>query len=224
MIEHFILVRYEKKELNVADKLCPQLSPRRFEIQKYLYAGCLRQIKEFYPNATIHVLTNEIGSRSDVTYHVINDLPTCNLSKLYIYGLIDKPAMFLDCDVEICKPFEEQHLPADVPFNVYKTYKDKKINNYKHYNTGVVWIPNPSNKIVQELIEINNKHFSDPTLWLYNDEYPVSYYIFIKQLTMREHKEVNSLIAQEDATNAQTIHYSFQKEKLLDKLKNRIKV
>jgi hypothetical protein len=224
MIENFILVRYDKKELNIADKLCTQLSPRRFEIQRYLYAGCLKQIKKFYPKATIHVLTNKADSTPGVIYHVMETLPTNNLSKLQIFGLLEKPAMFIDCDVEICKLFEPHHLPTNIPFNVYKTYNDAKITFYKHYNTGVVWIPNPSKTIVQELITINQQHFSDPSMWLYNDEYPISYYIHNKRLQMKEYREVNCLIAQEDATDAQTIHYSFQKEQLLQKLRSKIKL
>ena len=233
MINDFLIVQYHKEPNAVdlyANSINRSMEPDRFETHKKLTSRIIYQIKSFYPRANIHVLTNETGTLP-VVYHVMKDLPLNNLCKLFIYGILDRPCMFVDSDIMLVKPFEPKHVDTDNEFLLYSSYKPEGYSeNYPHYNTGVVWINKPSCRIVDELLRINQT-YDDPYKWHYNDEYPVSRYVFDKNMKMYQGNDVNvyrSLVCDLEHMKGfdryQSIHYAVPKKLLLKELVGRLKL
>lgn len=176
-IKNFILTRYTRDNFDNA----PLSEKNKIEklnmndwdhVQELLFKQQIKQLKKIYPNCSIHVITNnpEIKSYKNINVHLIE----CNsnhLCKLFAYGLLKEPSMYIDNDIIINKKFEEKHLPFENPFNFYMKsmpYNVQDLSPKKlpvlmdhHYNGGIIWIPKPSSEIRDEIIELHKKYFSD---------------------------------------------------------------
>ena len=175
--------------------------------QRDLFDRSVTRIQKLYPKAHIHVLTNEEGCNTDmITYHHMGFVSN-HICKFQIYGLLTEPAMYVDCDVMIIRPFEERHL-AGAPFNCFTadggvdlqqfTPKKLPIKTVTFYNAGLIWIPGPNKTIVDELQQIHEEYFNDIDFqrnhnkWSYSDEYSLSYYIAKHGLKMNLFWDVNA--------------------------------
>jgi hypothetical protein len=182
------------------------------------HALTLKRIRELYPETKIHVLTNEEPERATgVTYHV---LPTerNGYCKLEMFSMIDGPCMFVDNDVLLVRRFTEEELPDDAPFNVYTLCPEQLRENmppilkeFRHYNTGVVWLPRHDDRIVSAL-NLAKERFRHvyKNGWV-NDEFPISYVIQELGLKMSLFDAVNkyrSDIKACDIGSYQSVHYT----------------
>jgi len=178
----------------------------------------IKRIRQLYNESKIHIITDSLEVAIDGVYwHYMPEIEKNNYAKLFIFGLLNEPAVYLDNDVILLRRFKKEELPLDSPFNLYTQYKeeDKKRVlehglgvNYNHYNTGVVWIPNPSRKITDELILLKDRFDIYNNGWT-NDEYPISFYVHVHNLKMIESEKVNkyrSLVSK--ISNEQSIHYT----------------
>lgn len=184
------------------------------------------QIKSFYPDARIHLMTNTADPIDGVILHYF-DFESNHSSKFYLYGLLDVPAMYLDVDIVLLKPFKADHLVTESPFNLYcvsffndlqkMSRKPLPVKTNKVLNAGIIWIPRPSKQITQELIDIHTEYFSDVNYmlnqgnWPCVDEYALAVYIEKHSLKMNMSSEVNrsrhSLRDLVEAKQCQTVHY-----------------
>lgn len=106
----------------------------------------LLQIHSMYKYATTHIITNLNNikiNHNKVALHYFPKMKGHWGDKLRAYGLLDKPAMYLDTDVLLVKPFQASHLETNCDFRVYRNCGH--FNGFKHdwYNNGIVWIKNP---------------------------------------------------------------------------------
>lgn len=218
MIDDFILIKYKSKT-NPA-------------LQEKLFWLMTRQLRIFYPQAKINVLTDEVGADPRLIYHV-NPIENNHMSKLQLFGLLDRPAMYLDCDLLIVRPFQTDELPLSLPFHVYRTvtqpnWKILPQFDYPHHNNGVIWIPRPSQKLTKELIDLKEKHFADKKLYLNNDEFVTNRYIHDMGWKMNLGTSVNIfrvwLQNKLDIDNCQSVHYVLAKESLEFDIQSRIKL
>lgn len=210
-IKNFILFYYNKSYVNIEHK--------RYFSQTPLMFKCIKnQIKFFYPNSYIHVLTNcKLEEERMVVYHFNNNLSGLN-DKLETYGLLNEAAMYVDLDIILTRPFSQEHLQTSHSFNLYREYTEENCKQltpsqkkYTHYNSGVVWIPEPSQKLKNELVEISKSINS----YRENDEYAVSYYVHDKKWQMRTNDQVNVIRNDfKNITNAQSIHYTGREREL----------
>jgi len=197
-----------------------------------MFNTMLDQLSFLYPQANIHVLTNENEKNfGKIVWHFRPNLEENHGAKLELYGLIDKPAMYIDNDILLIQPFRKRHLKTKHPFNVFQaSYKPLQIYTRRtmpfapkrQYNCGLIWIARPSRLIVEELLNIKEQYFGDREwiesnkAWFNNDEHPVSYFVAKYEMTMRLFKTVNVFrreIKYKDIFNVQSIHYTGLKYK-----------
>lgn len=220
-IENFILVKYTKKTVAIPDH------------NELMFRTMLEQLNYFYPYSTIHIITNEKHKdTAKLIWHYDLDLETSHITKLKIYGLLTRPAMYIDNDILLIRPFEKKHLSSTAPFNLYQysarrslqslCSKNLEWNSDKQYNCGIVWIARPNKQIVTELQDIRNNYFNNKELierqhvFYNNDEHPVSYFVSKYNLKMKMFREVNAFRYKEkNPFDMQSIHYTGIKNKTL---------
>lgn len=197
--------------------------------QETMFKTMLEQLNFFYPKSIIHVLTNEDHKDTDnIVWHCKPELADNHSIKLNLYGLLNEPAMYLDTDILLVKPFSKKHVETVSPFNIYQvshTNRDlqsltKKTLEHKvnqQYNCGMIWIARPSKHIVEELKDIKFKYFNDRNkiesagAWFNNDEHPVSYFIKKYNFKMNLFPQVNSFryaMHRSNIFDMQSIHYT----------------
>jgi hypothetical protein len=235
-ITNFILIKYTKKSLDAPDhiKYVPKIGDWN-DCQETMFRIMIEQLNYFYPKSTIHIITNEKNKNTNrLIWHYNPNLETNHNTKLMIYGLLDAPAMYIDTDILIVRPFKAQHLSTSSPFNLYQYSNQRNLQNLcrkkleltsdKQYNCGLVWIPRPSKQIVAELWNIKNSYFNDRELieqqhaFYNNDEHPISYFVAKYNLHMKMFKIVNAFrykYREEELPNMQSIHYTGIKNKAL---------
>jgi hypothetical protein len=227
-IDNFILIKYSKESLD-APKHIKKVNMRQWnKNQQFMFDTMVEQLNFFYPLAKIHVLTNEKHEDfNNLIWHYHPELESNHNSKLLLYGLLDEPAMYIDNDILINKPFKKKHLATESPFNLYRlstarplqslARKKLDVKSDKQYNCGMIWIPRPSRQIVAEMQEIKKKYFNDRKViegnsaWFNNDEHPVSYFIARYGMKMKLFKDVNVFRSQceyENIFKVQSIHYT----------------
>jgi hypothetical protein len=177
----------------------------------------VRQIKKIYHDAVIHVITNRPQKKDGLLYHYFPNLENNNYAKLHIFDLLDEPALYMDTDVLLLKRFE--NLPDVECFNLFQEYKNsmflpEHMQGYTHYNTGIVWIPQPSKEIAEEIKDAKDKFLIHKNGWL-NDEYPISWIVNKLKLKMITSKHVNcyrsSLSCFNEVLKNQSVHYTGSK-------------
>jgi len=225
MVNNFILVHYERHCFENAPK---HLRNRDYDFatwngtHKALLKNQIKSISKLYPDSKIHVLTNMHLDANNVFLHH-EDLPSNHLCKFKIYSLLDEPAMFLDTDVCLKRPFDVKHLKCNEYFNLYNKYMlDHQILSPKKlpfrvlegFNTAAVWIPFPDKSVTSDLIRIHNEFFSDldflssKNRWGNNDEPAVSFYVRKHGLRMNLCPEVAGDVHTLSLTiDYQSIHY-----------------
>lgn len=182
----------------------------------------VRQIRNLYPDASIHVITDTQRKEDGVTWHYIPDLEKNNYAKLHVFSLLNEPAIYIDNDIILVRRFATEELPSQSPFNLYQTYKDvsrltPEMQKYKHYNTGIIYIAKPSIAITDELLGLRDRFRIHKNGWV-NDEYPISHFVHSHNLQMLEIDQVNKYredIAPEAINSYQSVHYTGCKELLL---------
>ena len=130
MVENFILVHFEKKVKNAIDIWSEDnlfLEKNRFEIQAKFFHHMIKQIRFFYRYSNIHIICKDkshpLLQNKSLILHEFPDMPTTNLSKLNAFGLLNEPAILIDCDIMMLKPFDKHHLETKNPFNLFSTYE-----------------------------------------------------------------------------------------------------
>ena len=212
MIDNFILVHYRR---DAFDNMPEYEKKANGNIDMVAWADIhfrllrqqIAQIRSMYPRAKIHLITSELNVPSNVICHWSPASPKNHICKLAIYDLLDEPAMYIDSDILLLRPFEEQHLTTTNSFNTYRshsTYDFRKVASKElpfhipcQPNAGMVWIPKPSKALAQELYEIHSDYFNDKqrfldnNYWADNDELALAFYIQKHQIKMNEFRDVS---------------------------------
>lgn len=188
------------------------------------------QISNLYANEKfeIHVIT-DVPKRSteNIIYHSFPDLVKNNHAKLNIFGLLDKPAMYLDNDIILMRKFEEKHLPNDSAFSLYQGFDIMRewkwpsfMYDYTHYNSGMVWIPKPDKEITKTLFKFKDIFTIHEGGWA-NDEFSISFFVHKFNMKMPVLPEVSAYrkFSKIPLTKCQSIHYAGFKELFLPELK-----
>lgn len=199
MINDFILLYYTKRGL---------ASP----VSRFLRLT-LTQLDYWYPDAVIHILTNSEGLpqlRDRVQIHYNPLLPNSWEAKLHIFGLLDRPAMYIDLDVLLIRHFDASMLETKNPFRFYWSF-GPGLFRYSHYNSAVAWIAEPDKAIVKELVEIYHREGYDQKGPPYhgNDEYATNQFIHEHKWVMPYRRDVNvpKAVAKDNIRSYQSIHY-----------------
>ena len=153
----------------------------------------LMQLDYWYPEAKVHILSNKkLADTKQVVCHHEPTLKPCWSSKFLIYGLLDRPAMYLDLDVLLVRPFSAQDLLTDYNFKVFWS-SGPLYFGYNHYNNAVVWIPRPDKEITRRLALINQLYgfWKGGEPWHANDEFATSRYIYNNGWYMPTNGRVN---------------------------------
>lgn len=184
------------------------------------------QLTSFYPDCKIHVVTNEHKQNTaNVIYHY-RDTNT-NYAKLHMFGLLDEPAMYLDSDIILLRPWEEKHLQAEGNFNLYQKFdvglpegfpeQYKFMYDYPHHNSGMIWIPRPEKALSETLLAMATRFPVHDGGWV-ADEYPTNYFIYAMGWKMNLFPEVNAYrkSTKVPLRDCQSIHYAGCKELFWD--------
>jgi hypothetical protein len=238
-ITNFILIKYRKTVSDVPSHvgIAPSLTEWN-DRQEQLFRTMLEQLRILYPKATVHVLTNERNRDTKrIVWHYKPHLAENHSAKLHLYGLLQSPAMYLDTDIILVRPFDKKHILTKYPFNLYQLShigRDlQRLTSHKleyqidnQFNCGIIWIARPSKLIVEEMKIIKKSYFNDKQkvegagAWFNNDEHPVSYFIAKYDLKMKLFDEVNTFrrnINKRDIFSKQSIHYTgLRKKDLFD--------
>ena len=218
---NFILVHF-KTEYSL-----PRLTEYYKDVGLY-HELMIKQIDSLYENYEIHVITNVKEESTDkVIYHYFPDLIQSNYAKLMIYGLLDKPAMYLDNDIILVRKFEEKHLPMDNAFNMYQEFDmplpkgfPSYMFDYPHYNSGIVWVAKPDKEITEALFSVKDRFVVHEAGWAV-DEYPLNFFIHAFGMKMHLFPEVDAYrkSTKIPLKECQSIHYAGVKELFLSELK-----
>lgn len=211
MIDNFILVYYlQKTEINTPDWFPRKANLVEIAKEKYwrkMLHMMYRQLDIFYPNAKIHIVTNEhnLPKNDRVIFHYFSDLNGL-MSKFKIFNLIEEPAMYLDLDVLLTRQFEDKHLETEFPFNVFRKYKGNipaiqgipgLQDVVRAYNTGIVWVKEPNEKMEKQLLEYQQQYFSNQEqlnklrVLSGNDEHALAVYIIRNNYLMKTFEELS---------------------------------
>jgi hypothetical protein len=201
VINDFILILYSKFGL-------AGFNGRMFRLM-------VRQLHHWYPEATINVLTNvDLPPLRNVVPIYNPDLPNSWEAKLSIYGLLDKPAMYLDLDLVLFKPFSEHDLLTPYDFRLYWSFGNW-IFPYPHYNSAVVWVKRPNKATVKEMLDIYHKegfNKSGPP-WHANDEFALSRWCYLRRWhmnTVERRVNVPKAVAGYNVHEFQSVHYQLK--------------
>jgi len=228
-IENFILIKYRKNTFDAPESVHHKLPTldKWNELQDTIFEIMLSHLRTLYPDSNVHIITNEKGKDlHKVVYHQDNVEPNWG-TKLLVYGLLDVPAMYLDTDILLLKPFEEEHLITSAPFNLYEmtsprnlqmlSKKKLEVECKGQFNCGMIWIPKPSMAIVEEMKRIKQEYFNNKKwienrkLWFHNDEYTATYFVRKYGLKMKRFLGVNVFRSRckfEEIPTFQSVHYA----------------
>lgn len=218
-IKNFITTKYTKKKTEGLYKYADEDFLKKWnELHEKLHRHLQYQIKYLYPEAHLHIITNDDHQNNKkVTYHKF-DFEDNHLIKLFMYNLLTEPAMYLDSDILLFRKFNEYELPKTYDFNLYSSSMINfekmipvklPIQIKKIYNAGVVYISNPNKKLTDNLFEIyrNNFAIKNPNI---TDETCVSFFIEQEKMKMFEDNEVNIFksMCMKDFSKKQSVHYT----------------
>jgi hypothetical protein len=221
-IEAFILVNYKKPidAMKFYDG-APEDAMHYLEMQDRMLQQMIFQINYWYPKTEIHLITNRDVAPGGTTIH---RLPIANnhTAKFQVFGLLDKPAMYLDCDIVIRKKFPVDALWSNTPFRMYGVTrrfnlqsispKPIGVDAFNQYNSGILWIPEPDKKITDDIMSIHNEFFSNPEFivskkeWPLSDEYALS--VYVTQNGWQFHHKNGIGESPPAAADCQSVHYS----------------
>ena len=231
MIKNFILLFCQNKDESYVNE--PKMSSVNKDEFQSVYKSMqrpflnisIKMLSHFYPDSTIHILTNDSlkSSSKNVCIHIKSDLPRNHLAKFKIYNLINEPAMYMDTDILINRPFPETATYTKNDINMFQKYNSKRLSNYLGiesatvYNASTIWINRPSDELNHELEEINRSVFSDDKRLVQNDmcrnndEFSLSYYCMKHQIEMNLDESISKprpQISLEDISKYQSVHYA----------------
>lgn len=231
-IRNFILVYYKRWNLNLPPfaKTPAGWSPDKLSIeQEFCYKAMLAQLKKMYPLATVHVITDEkFEDRGQVVCHHFPDMPKNHNCKFEAFGLLDEPAMFLDNDLVIVRPWEQKHIECAGPINFYRrdtrmiplaqVADDVPFPEFQRHVGGITYIKNPSKDLVAELKGIRERYFSNQDrmfaarLWMDNEEHTLSFFVRYHSIPMSLWDEINYdrkwLAGFDEIRNYHTVHWT----------------
>lgn len=226
MCKNFIILKYSKSKL---DRQVDEASKNLYlSSQGIMFWKMIKQLTAHYPDSYIHVLTNENMSPANnkIVVHKFEFEPT-HCCKFLLYGLLDEPAFYFDCDIVIKRKFYDHELKSSNPFRMYNAFGgtngqstdysklSRQINiQIKNYNAGVILIQEPSKEITKELQAIEANFFSDKEFilknkrWPYNDEYAASYYIFKNKMQFEPNDTVALPYGEHNQPDVQSVHHT----------------
>jgi hypothetical protein len=173
--------------------------------QTELRRKMVRQLQHYHPNALIHLLTNQRKKEIGTIVHYKPRLLAGHLSKFRVFSLLKEPAMYLDCDIVLTRPFEKKHINTVNPFTLYYWYPWPPFYHYKHYNAGVIWIQKPSVGLTKKLWHIHGG-LGSPR---FNEEYAISRFVYDNKLKMYPNSDVNvPKHVTKNLMSYQSIHYA----------------
>ena len=225
MCKNFIIIWYTKTKFDL--KVDEAVGNFNLSSQKLMFEKMKYQLNCHYPDSFIHILTNEkmscTNSREKVHQY---DFEPTHCCKFLLYGLLDEPALYLDCDIVIKRKFRQHEISSSNAFRMYNSFGgvngattdysklSQKLNvETKNYNAGLIMIQEPNKKITKELQEIEANFFADKAfmaksnIWPYNDEYATSYYIFKNNIQFEENSTV-ALLPNKTNHDVQSIHHT----------------
>jgi|SaaInlV_100m_DNA_2_1039680.scaffolds.fasta_scaffold00526_7 hypothetical protein len=233
MIDNFILIRYKREVFDnmpkhVKDNFSSMCMDEWDKVQELLFQQQIEQIKNMYPLATIHLITNDKNRKDDrLQIHCFSDMESNHVSKLKVFGLLSESAMYVDNDIIFFKPFGKLHLETDHEFNLYQKSRKYDVQSLAkeklpvpidcHYNAGIIWVKKPSKELYERLCEIHERYFSDRELimsqnrWADSDELPISVYISENKMKMKTFTDVSvqrASISKLDVVKKQSVHYT----------------
>lgn len=186
----------------------------------------LVQLTSLYPKCTIHVITNEHKENTaNVVYHYRET--NTNYAKLHMFSLLDEPAMYVDCDIILLRPWEEKHLQAEGAFTLYQPFdvglpkgfpeQYEFMYQYQHYNSGMIWIPRPDKAMSELLTQMTSRFPVHEGGWV-ADEYPINYFIYAMGWKMNLFPDVNAYrkSTKIPLAECQSLHYAGCKELFWD--------
>lgn len=229
---NFILVLFKSEfTAKTQKKIKGVPTERRAKLIPNLFSKTIKNINKFHPNSNIHVLTDEpCENYQNIIFH-IKKIDKNYKAKLEIFSLLSEPAMYMDLDILMLRPFSEEHMNPNCDFNLFHSYKEKlnyfsefPITTEVAYNSGVIWVNKPNKKITEELQYYQRKFFNNLEKiskyngFLNNDEYPIALFIDKHKLKMQTFKDVNvprHLINFEEIEKCQSVHYNNENNKYL---------
>jgi hypothetical protein len=195
-VSNFILIKYARDVLDNKppwESIDSQGERAYFDVQPVLFDLMVKQIRNIYPKAKIHVLTNDPSYKAEGLVVHVRDFTPNHTAKYLLYGLLDEPAMYLDSDIILLKKFPLRYLQIDTPFTVFEATRNQDLQLLSArplpaptsvvFNAGIIWIARPSQQVVEAMQKLQADHFDDRTLiesrghWFLNDEYAMSAYI-----------------------------------------------
>lgn len=215
-VKNFITTFYNKKspDGNIHESKLESTNILHYRLHLHLQ----KQLRYFYPNSKLHVITNDnMSNKKNVYYHKFN-FKDSHILKLQMYGLLSEESIYLDSDIILFEKFKEEHLPNQNDFNMYwyitmnlqqfaKIILPVSVN--KLYNAGVVYIPRPNKKITDDMLNIHYKYFNDNDLRV-TDETSASIYMVLKNIEMTTNDMVNvqKSLCEFDLKKKQSVHYT----------------
>lgn len=217
---NFILVNYTNDY-----KLSSNLGNYYRDNQKR-YEIIIKRLKKLYPECKIHVITDK-KNLHNVESYIFPNLPRNNFAKLYIFGLLNEPAIYIDNDILLIKKFLPDDLKTENAFNLFAEYRNADYKSlskfiklkYKHYNTGVVFVNKPDKNITKEMLHLSKDFLIHKNGWV-NDEYVISYYVHKYNLNMNLSNKINkyrSDIKFNELLSYQSVHYTGESKELFFK-------
>lgn len=221
-IKNFITTKYTRKELGYLKNFYPSADNAFLDnwnnLHERLHRHLEYQLKYFYPESHLHIITNENKLNTKKKTYYKFDFDDNHLIKLFMYGLLSEPAMYLDSDIILFRKFTEEELPKENDFNLYnyvnidleKLISMKlPISIKKLYNAGIVYISNPNKKTTNDLFSILENNFTPKNCHI-TDEVCVSYFIGNKNIKMLEINEINiqKSLCIKNFYEKQSVHYS----------------
>lgn len=227
-INDFILLKYKKDSLDVPSFVSASCSTVEsyLESQDMLFRIMVEQLRRFHPRSVIHVLTNDFSF--DFKGLEIHKKPFhCDhRAKFLLYGLLDHPALYLDCDIILMRPFVLNCM--SMPINLFAVTRQFDLQTISRktlpspantiYNAGIVWIGSPSREMAEAVENLHDEHFSDcdfirsRRMWPTNDEYALSLYVRKIGVDVRLSSTINvhrnKLDNIQNAGRLQSIHYT----------------
>lgn len=215
-IKNFITTFYSKKspDNNIHESKLESTNLLHHRLHLHLQS----QLRYFYPNSKLHVITNDdMPNKKNVYYHKFN-FKDGHILKLQMYGLLSEESIYLDSDIILFDKFKKEHLPEENDFNMY-WYINMNLQQFAKitlpvsvnslYNAGVVYIPKPNKKITDDMLNIHYNYFDDHDLRV-TDETSASVYMVLKKINMITNNMVNvqKSLCKYDFQKKQSVHYT----------------
>jgi hypothetical protein len=178
----------------------------------WYFSDTLARVRLLYPKAQFHLLTNVDEEVPGFTVHYRPDMPNSYQARFHLFGLLDRPAMHLDMDIYLIRPFTSSQLSGKEPFKFFtwvshwmRLYKPLPKEFSRHYNGGMIWLRYAGQRLCREFSELAATRFPRVSL----DDIVMSYYCHEHGFEFENHPRVNRLVFVDTPPDpsAQSLHF-----------------